>query len=88
MFNLQIWTRKIEKDKRKSQDFAAKGLRAKSKCCIFVVSLMAIVIILFVNDSVPVVKIQVPFPEEWMHKLKNFNFFEKVIHGKWKNSIM
>ena len=83
MFNLQIPTRKIEKDKRKTQDFEAKNSSAKSKCCMFVVSLMAIVTILFVNDNVPVVKIQVTFLEEWMHALKDLNF-----HGKGKNSIM
>ena len=83
MLNLQIPTRKIEKDIRKTQDFEAKNSSAKSKCCTFVVSLMAIVTILFVNDNVPVVKIQVTFLEEWMHALKDFNF-----DGKWKNSIM
>ena len=88
MFNFQIRTRKIEKDKRKTQDFEAKSSSAKFKCCIFAVSLMATVTILFVNDNVPVVTIQVPFLEEWMHQLKNLKFPETIIHGKWKSSIM
>ena len=88
MFNLQIRTRKIQEDKRKAQDFEAKSSSAKSKYCIFAVSLMAIVTILFVNDNVPVVKIQVPFLERWTNALQNLNFPEMIIHGKWKNSIM